>query len=1186
MESSRDAVARTVRFGVLGPLEIQGPHGAIGVSPGKQRAVLALLVLNADEVISRDRLVGELWGEAPPPNAVKALQVHISQLRRSFARALGEQAARSLLATRSPGYVVHLEADDLDLTRFEAAFREARRALDAGDPARAHALVTEGLSLWRGPPLADVELERTLHEEVSRIEALGVSAQELAVEAALRLGRHDAVLPELEALVREHPLREGLRGQLMLCLYRAGRQAEALEAYQATRRALVDELGIEPSRPLRELHRAILQQDPALDPPRAVHEPAAETPDSSFVGRAPELAELVGGLDDAFAGRGRLFLLAGEPGIGKSRLAEELIARARERGARVLVGRCWEAGGAPAYWPWVQSLRAFIREADRETLRAQLGAGAGELAQLLPEIGQLFPDLQEPPALDPHGARFRLFDATADFLRTASKGRPIVLVLDDLHAADAPSLLLLRFLARGLGSARMLFLGAYRDIDPAPGQPLTEMLAELAREPVTRRLALGGLSERDVTRYIELTAADIASPELAAGLHEKTEGNALFVGEIVRLLSREGVRRQHAAEFPIAIPQSVRDVIARRLAHLSQECNRVLVLASVLGREFALAALGRLAGVSDDELADLLDEALAARVVSDVPGGPDRLRFAHALIRDAQYQGITSVRRVRLHRRALEALETLYGGEPGPNLAELAYHSIAGGDLGRGVGYAQRAGDRALGLLAYEEAARLYRIALDAHDRMDFGDEKARCMLLVKLGDAEGRAGNTPAAQALSLEAADIARRLGLPRELARAASSYGGMLSWKRAGDDAQLVALLEEGLAALSDDDVELRARLMARLAGALRDDPVRERRDRLSANAVELARRSGNPVALAHALNGRAAAIVGPDTVAECLALGRELRDVAERIGDKERTVDAHFIRLIAHQQAGAVADWEAELAAAGLVAESLRQPTQLWEVCAARATCALFAGRLIDAEELIERAVALGGRAQPAEAIPVHRLQLYALYDLRGGLEKVEPALRDVVAGYPARPEFRCALAHLHARLGRRAEAERTLADLAEDDFSAVPFDAEWLLAMSLLAETSALLGDPDSAAVLYRLLLPWATFNAAEHPEGMRGSISRYLGLLATTTERCDDAAQHFEYALQTNERMGARPWLAHTQHDYAQLLLARDNAGDHRRALELNRHALATYRELGMDSWAEKASQLVQAQPVAPAPGR
>ena len=359
-------------------------------------------------------------------------------------------------------------------------------------------------------------------------------------------------------------MRERLRAQFMLVLYRSGRQSEALAAYQDARHTLVEELGIEPGRPLRELHQAVLNQDPALDLPTA-DGLAGETTRGVFVGREEELADLMVGLDDAIAGHGRLFLLVGEPGIGKSRLAEELTAVARARGARMLVGRCWEAGGAPAYWPWVQALRAYVREADPDALRAVMGAGAPYIAQIIPELRVHFPDLPEPPGLDSEGARFRLFDAVSEFVRNASQSRPIALVLDDLHAADMPSLLLLQFLARELGSMRILVLGAYRDVDPIPGEPLTEMLANVVSEPVTRRLRLRGLSERAVAEYIERTASDIASPSLVGALHEETEGNPLFVGEIVRLLAVEGGRSESAAEFRVAIPESIREVIGRRL---------------------------------------------------------------------------------------------------------------------------------------------------------------------------------------------------------------------------------------------------------------------------------------------------------------------------------------------------------------------------------------------------------------------------------------------------------------------------------------------------------------------------------------------------------------------------------------------------------------------------------------------
>jgi DNA-binding SARP family transcriptional activator/tetratricopeptide (TPR) repeat protein len=1173
-----------MEFRILGPLEALEGGRAVLLGGSKQRALLALLLLHANETLGVDRLIDELWGECPPATAAKTVRVYVSRLRKALRGGNGDRST-GVVATRGHGYELCLDPERLDAHRFERLVGGGRGDLAAGRPERAAATLEEALSLWRGAPLADLAYEPFVQREAARLDDLRLDALELLIEAKLALGAHAEMIGQLEALISEHPYREHLRAQLMLTLYRAERQADALQAYQDARRTLVEELGIEPGERLRELERAILAQDPQLNlaaaKEGAVAERTVEAPGRVFVGRERELAELGEGLDDALAGRGRLFLLVGEPGIGKSRLAEELVAQARARGARVLVGRCWEAGGAPAYWPWVQSLRAYVRDSDGAALRAELEAGGGDLAQLLPELRERFPDLPEPLTLEPEAARFRLFDAVAEFLRRACEARPSVLVLDDLHAADAPSLLLLRFLARQLGSARMLVLGAYRDVDPLPGQPLTETLAEVTREPVTRRLPLGGLSEREVAEYLELTAPAIASAELPVALYEETEGNPLFVGEIVRLVSVEGVRSGE-----LVIPQSVRDVIARRLSHLSDECNRVLVLASVLGREFALDGLGRLAGVSEDELLDTLDEAMADRVVSDVPAGAGRLRFAHVLIRDTLYDGLTSARRVRLHRLVLDALEALYGEEPGPHLAELAHHAVAGRDLDQGVRYARRAGDRALTLLAYEEAARLYETALETLDLSGASDERAGCGLLLSLGEAEARAGHALAAKRAFIGAADIARRLDLASEFARAVAGYGGRMVWARAGTDDRLVPLLEEGLAALGDEDVELRARLLARLAGALRDEPSRDRRDALSGEAVELARRTDNPAALAYALDGRAFAIVAPDTVAECLALGTELRELAERNGDTERVMAAHAHRIVPQLWVGDVLGVEADLAVASRIARELRQPAQLWLFRAVEAMLALAAGSLVEAEELVAQAFELGERAQPDVAIPAHAVQRYTLCDFRGTLKDVEPALRELVLNYPARPVFRCTLARVYARLARLPEAKRLFDELARDDFSGLPFDMEWLYGMSELAEASALLGDTDAAAALYRLLLPWAALNAANPVEGIRGSVSRYLGILATATKRWKEAERHFENAVAMNEGMGARPWVAHTYHDYASMLTARDESTDRERALELIAEALTTYRDLGMDTWADAASDLGQVLQTPPGPAR
>jgi DNA-binding SARP family transcriptional activator/tetratricopeptide (TPR) repeat protein len=1158
-------------FRILGPIEAIERDGPRALGGAKQRALLGMLLLHAGEVVSNDRLIEELWPGERRQEALKALQVAVSRLRKTLEPDRRAGVDSRLILTRPPGYELRADPTRVDAKRFEALLDEGRQALAAGDARSARATLDEALSLWRGAPLADLAYESFCQAEVARLEEMRMAAVEERIATDLALGRDIELVAELRALVREEPLRERLRGQLMLALYRSGRQAEALDAYVNARGTLVEELGIEPSRDLRQLHQAILEQDPGLDL-AATSQPAIETPGSVFVGREAELAELVTGLDDVFGGRGHLFLLPGEPGIGKSRLAEELIRHATRRGARVLVGRCWEAGGAPAYWPWVQALRAHVRETDDGALRAQLGAGSAELAQIVPELRERFSDLSEPLGLESEAARFRLFDATSEFLRKASESRPILLVLDDLHAADAPSLLLLQFLARELGSTRILLVAVYRDVAPIPGQPLTEMLAAVIREPVTHRLTLGGLSVGEVGEYVEATASEIASAALVAALHAETEGNPLFVGEIVRLLSVEGAPAKPAVAVRLAIPQSVHHVIARRLTHLSEDCNRMLMVASVIGREFALGLLARVGAVSEDELLDMLDEAMAARVVSDLPAGTARLRFAHVLIRDTLYEGLTPARRVRLHRLVVEGLEALYGDEPGPHLAELAYHSIAGRDPEKGLRYASRAGEHALALLAYEESARLYQMALDTLNPADPRDDRSRCDVLLSLGEAEACAGNTPGAKIAFLEAAHIARDLKLRRELARAAAGYGGRIVWARAGDDDRLVPLLEEGLAALAEEDVELRTRLLARLAGALRDEPAGDRRDLLSREAVELARGAQDPAALAYALDGRAAAIISPTTIEERLALGSELRQVAERTDDAERVVQAHFHRIMAQLQLGDVRGAEADLGAASRIAHELRMPAQLWQACGAQAMLALAAGRLTEAEELVPRALALGERAQPTAAIPVYQLQRYTLCDFRGDLDEVEPAISDLTVEYPARRIFGCVLAHLRARLGRLPEAKQELDDMAGNDFAALPFDQEWLYGMSLLAETAVLLDDTDSAAVLYRLLLPWAALNAVDQAEGIRGSVARYLGMLATTGKHWDDAEPHFEEALTMNARMGARPWLAHTESDYARMLLARNGRGDRERAQELLDRALGTYRELGMDPWAAAAA--------------
>jgi DNA-binding SARP family transcriptional activator len=1147
-----------MKFRLLGPVEVVGDDGPLLLGGPKQRALLALLLLHRNEALSRDQLIDSLWGERPPATAQKALQVYVSQLRKLI--------EPESLETTATGYRLHLESGQLDVDRFEAVLGKARSALTEGHADDASRLFSEALSLWRGPALADLAYEPFAQSEISRLEELRVAAFEGRIEAELALRPQRELTGELQALASEHPLREHLRGLLMLALYRSGRQAEALEVYQDARLVLVEQLGIEPGRELRELEQAILRQDPALDlaPPPARSRAEDQR---TFVGRELELEDLLAGLESALGGRGSLCLIAGEPGIGKSRLTEELASRARERGAEVLVGRCWEAGGAPAYWPWMQALRACVQARAPEQLRGELGAGAPDLARLVPDLRALFPDLPEREAPDSESARFRLFDAVGAFLTAAARSRPIVLALDDMHAADEPSLLLLRFLAREIGQSRLLVVVAYRDVDPTVVEPLALALAELRREPVTHRIALEGLSEPAVAQYIEAARRIVPSRALVDAIHAETEGNPLFVGEMVRLLVQEG-RLDAEAVDSLRVPEGIREVIERRLRHLSRECFELLTVACALGREFDLSALAALSGTPSDELLGVLDEAIAARVVSTLPGVPARMRFEHALIRDTAYDSLTAARRAQLHHRIGETLEELYSADLEPHLAELAYHFFAAlpvGDTERALTYAIRAAEWSVRQLAFEEAARLYEMALSLA-----GDDGQRCDVLLALGDACARAGDTSAAKRSFRDAAELADAHGLPEQLGRAAVGYGGRIIWAVSRDDDQLLSLIERALEALGDEAPDLRVELLSRLAaGPLRDAsfPPELKRAR-GEEAVAIARRLGDPKLLAHALAGYTQSHLAPDLYVDLMPASEEWLAVALEAGDKERAVEAHeqlFLQLLGLGDGDRA---QASLREMRRIAAELRQPAQLWVVTVHETLLALLEGRFADAERLLDQSEELGRAAPRWNAEMSRRLQLYLLRRGQGRLDELAETHEAALEAFTFRtyPIVDCVLAQLYDELGRQDDSARIFSSLAKDDFAQIPFDEEWLVGVGLLAEVTHSRQDRPRAQVLLHQLAPYASQVAVAYPEISIGSVARYLGLLASTLAHWEDAARHFEDAIAMNEQIGARPWLAYTQEDYARMLRSRGRSGDLERAAELLDRAQASYRELGMTS--------------------
>ena len=442
-----------------------------------------------------------------------------------------------------------------------------------------------------------------------------------------------------------------------------------------------------------------------------------------FVGREGELERLRATADEAFAGRGGVVMLVGEPGIGKTRTAHELETYARMRGAQVLWGRAHEDSGAPAYWPWVQVGRAWGRANDVAALAEVLEGAGGELVRLFPELpGILGQEPQELPLVADESAQFRLFDAYASFLRAASEGSPLTIVLDDIHWADKPTLLLLQHLAREVHNARILLVGTYRDTELARTHPLSEALAELNREGGFHRVVLRGLAEPEVRSYLHATTGREPSSDLVSRIHDETEGNPFFLAEVVNLLAEEG--RLDDSVSDIALPDGVREALGRRLDRLSEEANELLTIASVVGREFEYETLKLLTEHGDDELLRLIEEGLGARVVEELPQA-GRYRFTHALMQETLLAELSTTRLVRLHGRVGEAIERQYGEHTGRRAANLALHFMESAALnrehaGKAASYSSLAGAQAQRASAMNEAIRHYTnwlsIARDADD--------------------------------------------------------------------------------------------------------------------------------------------------------------------------------------------------------------------------------------------------------------------------------------------------------------------------------------------------------------------------------------------------------------------------------------------------------------------------------------
>ena len=897
-----------------------------------------------------------------------------------------------------------------------------------------------------------------------------------------------------------------------------------------------------------------------------------------FVGRDAEMDDLRADVEDALLGRGRLVLVGGEPGIGKTSIAQEVATYAQTRGLQVLWGRCDESSGVPAYWPWVQVIRSYVRDCVTADLASSMGSGAADIGQVVSEVGERLGELPLRPATPPEEARFRLFDSITSFLRNASRRQALLVILDDVHAADKPSLLLLQFLAREVADTCLLVVALYRDIEVSRQHPLFQVLGELAREPVTRRLSLRGLGRSDIARYVELTTGFSPSSELVDAVFEKSEGNPFFAGEIVRLLATDG-----GLDGPdtwttkrFAIPQGVREAIGLRLGRLSVECNRTLGLAAVVGREFAMPVLENVSGLTPDQLLGAVEEATAARVVGGVPDSPGRYAFVHGLIRETLYEESTAAQRMQVHRKVGEALEALYHADLEPHLAELAHHffgAVQSGEARKAIDYCLRAGDRAASLMAHEEAVRQYDLALNAMEFSGISDASALVDLLLPLAGALWSTGEIGRDREVSRRAVEIARGSGTPEQLASAALGVAGWLpAFSAIDDNPTVIALLKEALAALPSDDSPLSAQVMARLAEALMLEDSHEERWSLGRRATEMARRIGDERILASVLKCTFFAVWDPAKAEERLAIGNELVALAERLADRTLALEGRIFRFFGFIELGDAPAARKEIHWCEREAEELRRAYHRWFVAVLRGCFAFMEGKLGEIEELALRANAIAETAHGHTQVFLGA-QLGEVMWLQGRVEEVESFLVATIGMYPALDFYgRAALAATYCERGGEHEARAQFESLAAHDFADIPRHFMWQGTLAFLSEACAYLGDAQRAAQLYQLFSPLDGRNVLIWPTLAMGATSYFLGLLAATMGRREQAARHFEAALAMNARMGTGPWLARTQTAYGEMLLAGDGPHDRVKGLELLDRATVLAEGFSMRRLTERIS--------------
>jgi hypothetical protein len=906
-----------------------------------------------------------------------------------------------------------------------------------------------------------------------------------------------------------------------------------------------------------------------------------------FVGRVRELQELCDAYADARARRrGGVHLILGDPGVGKTRLASALCEHAAADGATVVWTRGW-GRAAPAYWPWVEVVRGLCHDVDGDTLRRELGAGADELLRLAPELAERLPGAQQPAD---HGedvseiARFTLFDALVTLLRTRSAHAPIVVLIDDLQAVDEGSLVALDFVSRMLRDLAVLLVVTMHERVPERSPDGQTALSNIVR--AGRRLVLGGLSSDDVGRLIALSSGIEPAPALALAVHARTEGNAFFTREILALLVAEGRLTDPPDELPL--PDGVRDTIRRRLAPLGDDAVATLELAAIFGRTFRLPALERASALDRDVVLAALEQAAALGIVVELPGAVGHYRFGHGLIGETLLSDMSLGARMAAHEAAGAALEDVYRGALDAHLPELAHHFLQGaprGDVYRAVDYAQRAAQRALDSLAYEQAADLFARALDALEVQEV-DVPRRASLLLGLGTAQSRAGR-PAARATFDATIAAARAIGAHDIFARAALGAAPFALTPGFVDEAH-VALLVESLERIDPGDDPLRVRLMGSLARALYWSDAAPRRAALARDALRMARRLGDPATLAFALSSAQLATSGPNATEQGLQWLVELFALTERSGESLLSLDARSRHVDVLLELDDLAGADIAIEALERLARETRDPHAAAFAPLQRARRAAIDGRFEDARALLAGVAAVSGELS-ATTVPMSvASSLSVLNWVQRGPATIGEDVRAYADGVPAMPVWRAALAASLACSGRSAEARLEFDRLAAGDFAALPRDSLWFGAIAALTETVAALSLPASALELYAQLAPYAGRNVITPTVAFLGPVDMWLGILARVGGRHDAALEHLARARTSATRNGARMSLPRIAAFEAEVLIELGGADLRARAEVLLAQAAAGCEAIGyrsvLDHIARLRERLAEHEPAQLAP--